>query len=108
MHQDITLFRFITLFRGTINILHNIPHIQIECGKYFRIFCRILSVPQNIVMNLINVMENAKLNCPISFVETTSPPKVAPLKRSHCFKDSSNIHENVRVTHTIDGRVGNV
>ena len=27
----ITLFRFITLFRGTDNIAHNIPHIQTEC-----------------------------------------------------------------------------
>ena len=30
--------------------------IQFECGKYPKIFCGILSTPQNIVMDLNNVM----------------------------------------------------
>ena len=31
----ITLFRIITMFYGTDNILWNIPHIQYECEEYF-------------------------------------------------------------------------
>ena len=31
-----------------------------ECGDYLGIFCGILSVPHNIVMNLNNVMELAR------------------------------------------------
>ena len=49
----ITLFRAITVFYLTDNILRNIPHIQSECEKIFR---RILSVPQNTVMALNNVI----------------------------------------------------
>ena len=29
------LFKFMTMFYGTDNIMHNIPHIHIEHGKYF-------------------------------------------------------------------------
>ena len=32
------------------------PHIQTECGEYLGILCEILLVPQNIVMDLNNVM----------------------------------------------------
>ena len=49
---SITLFRSITTLYGTDNIPHNISHIQTECGKYLGIFCGMLSVSQNIVMNL--------------------------------------------------------
>jgi fumarate reductase subunit D len=35
----ITLFRSITMFCGTDNIVHNIHHIQIECGIYFGGYC---------------------------------------------------------------------
>jgi hypothetical protein len=38
------------------NIPHNIFHIQTACGKYPGIFHGILSLPHNIVMDLINVM----------------------------------------------------
>ena len=34
----------------------DIPHIQCECGEYPGILRGILSVPQNIVMNMNNVM----------------------------------------------------
>ena len=34
----------------------DIPLIQFECGEYLGILRKILSVPQNIVMNLNNVM----------------------------------------------------
>ena len=32
-------FRFITMFCGTDNILHNILHVQYECGKYSMEYC---------------------------------------------------------------------
>ena len=44
------------MFCGTDNIPRNTPHIQTECEEYPRIFHEILSVPQNTVMNLNNVM----------------------------------------------------
>jgi hypothetical protein len=44
----ITLFIFITVLCGIDNILHNILNVGI--------FYKIMSVPQNIVMNLNNVM----------------------------------------------------
>ena len=34
----------------------NISHIQTKCGKYHGIFCGLLLVPHNIVMDLNNVM----------------------------------------------------
>ena len=37
-------------------IFLNISHIQTECGKYSGIFYEILPIPQNIVMNLNDVM----------------------------------------------------
>ena len=49
------------MFGGTDNISHNILggfHIQYEYAKYIEIFCGILSVPQNIVMDLNNVMKS--------------------------------------------------
>ena len=49
--NHMTLFRFITMFYGTDNITQNNPHIQIEYG----------SVPQNIVMDLNNVMYISKV-----------------------------------------------
>ena len=58
-YNFITLFRSIIVFRGTSNIYGIFPHIfhiQTECGKCHEIFCGILSVPKNIVMNLNNVM----------------------------------------------------
>jgi hypothetical protein len=36
----ITLFISITMFRGTRNILWNIPHIQYECEKYSVKYCQ--------------------------------------------------------------------
>jgi hypothetical protein len=69
-----TLFRAITMFCRTDSILWNILHIQIECEECFvgltvfsceifltfdlnvKIFYRILSVPQNIIMVVNNVM----------------------------------------------------
>jgi hypothetical protein len=43
-----------------LKILHGIFsytfHIQIECEKYMRMFHGIFSIPQNIVMDLNNVM----------------------------------------------------
>ena len=67
------LFIAITMFCHADIIMQNIPHIQSECGEYsigltvfceifltfclnVKIFCRILSVPQNIVMALNNIM----------------------------------------------------
>ena len=72
--MDITSFISITMFCWTNNIIHNIPHIHIECEEYFvgltmfckifftfnlnvKIFCIRLSVPLNIVMALNNVMD---------------------------------------------------
>jgi hypothetical protein len=54
MHNAImALFRSITVFCGTHNIVHNIPYSQIECGG---IFLRMLAVPQNTVMDLNNAI----------------------------------------------------
>ena len=53
--HDITLCRFITMFCGTNNIMWTIPHIQSYIWGIFRM---ILSVPQNIVMNMNNVMDD--------------------------------------------------
>ena len=38
-------------------IFPDISHIQFECGKYLGVFCGIVSIPHNIVMNLDNVMQ---------------------------------------------------
>ena len=68
-HTIITLFRFITMFCGTKNI-------YLECGEYPKILREILSVPQNIVMDLNNVMkchtikvyqESGLFQCAMSF-----------------------------------------
>jgi hypothetical protein len=45
------------MFYGTDSILQNIPHTQIEYKDHSRIFYKILSVPQNIVKDMSNVME---------------------------------------------------
>ena len=45
------------MFSGTKNIPHNTTHIKTKCREYPRIWHGILSVPQNIVMNLKNVMK---------------------------------------------------
>ena len=45
------------MFCGTKNIPQNTPHIKTKCGEYPRICHGILSVPQNIVMNLNNVIK---------------------------------------------------
>ena len=55
----ITLFRFITEYMGLTmfyRIFFSIPHIQPECGECLRIFLKILSIPQNIVVDLNNAM----------------------------------------------------
>ena len=64
MDGDITLFRSIIIFCGTDSISESIPrysHIQTGCGKYFRIFHGVLSVPHNIVMDLNNFMDPSVL-----------------------------------------------
>ena len=70
-----TLFRAIIVLCRTNNIMWNIPHIWFECEEYYvgltmfcrifltfslnvKIFCRILSIPYNIVMALNNVMSD--------------------------------------------------
>jgi hypothetical protein len=77
--NDITLLKAMTMVCYTDIILQNIPHIQYECEEYYvgitmlhgifltfnlnvKIFWRILSVPQNIVMALNNVMNCIKLD----------------------------------------------
>ena len=47
-NSSITLFRFITMLWGTNIVLWNVLHIQYGCGG---IYHKILSVPQNIVMD---------------------------------------------------------
>ena len=37
-------------------VFPDIPHIQFKRGDYSRILCEILSVPQNIVMEMNNVV----------------------------------------------------
>jgi hypothetical protein len=37
-------------------IFLNTPHIQYECWEYPEILCGILSIPQNIIMDLNNIM----------------------------------------------------
>jgi hypothetical protein len=47
------------MFCGTNNIygiFDDIPQIHIECGKYQGTFCENISVPQNVIMDLKNVM----------------------------------------------------
>ena len=51
--NDRTFFIFIAVFCGTDNIPLNNP----ECGDSSRLFNGILSVPQNIVVDLNNVVE---------------------------------------------------
>jgi hypothetical protein len=41
---------------GIDKIPKNIPHIHTECEKYLGIFGGVLLVPQNIIMNMNNVM----------------------------------------------------
>ena len=41
----------------------NISHIHIECGNYLTMFCGILLVPRNIVMNLNNVLSVTNTTC---------------------------------------------
>ena len=41
-------------------VFPDIPHIQTGCGKYSGILCGILSVPQNIVMDLNNMMDGKR------------------------------------------------
>ena len=53
--RSITLFRSITMFCGTDNILKNI----LILSSSVEIFHRKISIPQNIVMNLNNVMRGA-------------------------------------------------
>ena len=52
-----TLFRSAIMLRWTKNIQKNIPCIHIAWG----IFCKILSIPQNIVMDLNNVMQGGSI-----------------------------------------------
>ena len=47
----ITLFRHVTVFSGTNSILQNILWFRLNVRK---VSCRILPVPQNTVMNLLN------------------------------------------------------
>ena len=47
------MFRSITTLCRIDNIPHNIPHIHIECGEYFR---GMFSVQENIDMHLNNAM----------------------------------------------------
>ena len=52
------------MFYGTDNIpqkIQDILHIQIEFGKYPRIFYEIFSVPQNVVMDLNNFFKKILL-----------------------------------------------
>ena len=44
------------MFYGTNKISQDIPHIQTKCGKYLGISHKILSVSQNIVMDLNNIL----------------------------------------------------
>ena len=55
---SITLIRFITMFYGIDSISHNILHIHTDYGEYLKTFYEILPVPQNIFMDLNNVMSN--------------------------------------------------
>ena len=48
----ITIFRSITTFCETENIMQNVTHIQSECGEHS---AYILSVPHNIVIDVNNV-----------------------------------------------------
>jgi hypothetical protein len=41
----IRLFKFITMLCGIDIISHNVPHIEIECEEYMKIFRGILLVP---------------------------------------------------------------
>ena len=52
-YESITLFRAITMFCKTDIIMQNILHIQYDIWE---IFHKILTVPQNIVMAMNNVM----------------------------------------------------
>ena len=55
-----------------LTVLHiifpNILHIQSECGKYLKIFCEMLSVPRNIVMDLNNDVMKATLYMNVIFI----------------------------------------
>ena len=53
-HTCITLFKSITMLCGIDNILWNILHIQIECGKYFAEYCQ--SHRRLLCIDLYNVM----------------------------------------------------
>ena len=50
------------MFCGTDSIPQNIPLIQTECEEYKRIFHRILSVPENIVMDIKHKVPSVSFN----------------------------------------------
>ena len=62
----ITIFKFITMFYGTDNILCG---IQTKCVEYSRILGEILSVPQNTILDMNNVMPS---RCPWNFATTST------------------------------------
>lgn len=39
-YTSITFLKPIAVFCGTHNMLHNIPHIEVECEKYFTEYCQ--------------------------------------------------------------------
>ena len=55
-YVTITSFISITVLHGIGNIPHKIPYIQSKCGENLEIICGILSAPQNIRMDMNNVM----------------------------------------------------
>ena len=64
----ITLFKYITMFCGTDNNSQYIPHIfRLNMG----IFYGILSVPQNTVMNLNNVMFTKLIDFTLNLILTS-------------------------------------
>ena len=49
------------MFCGTDNIPQNISKyfvMQTECGKKLKLFCKIMSVPHNIVIDMNNTMSS--------------------------------------------------
>ena len=56
------------MFCGTKSIPQNIPPIQTECREYPGIFYGVLSVPQNIVMDLNNIHDFILLTLQITLL----------------------------------------
>ena len=68
-------------------IYPDISHIKLECEKYSRIFCGILSMRQNIVLNVKNVMMLWAFPTPQIFLTMGSDQELSHLLNNCNYKN---------------------